>query len=215
MTSFGIIEPNYFLRTTFTEFLSSFAKVDILFSSPEIKELKENSLSALFCPPDVLLFGSDLSTMEIIYSDLQYLKAKMPGTKVLLMTSCTSPAMAANFLRAGADGHMVRPSRVKDLSSRVKELIDAIEAVQNQGGYLCGQSVMMVRQYLSTSSQSLEKQLTLREQEIVAHVKTGNSSKQIAALLHVSLPTVNFHLQNVYKKLDVSSRPALMAKLAS
>lgn len=54
---------------------------------------------------------------------------------------------------------------------------------------------------------------TPREAEIAQLLTAGMSSRQMAESLYISLPTVKFHIQNICKKLDVSSRTAAIAKL--
>lgn len=49
-------------------------------------------------------------------------------------------------------------------------------------------------------------ELTLREQEVIQLLAQGLSNKQIAGMLQVSARTVNFHLDNIYSKLGVSTR---------
>ena len=60
-------------------------------------------------------------------------------------------------------------------------------------------------------AQSLE--LSSREWEVVNQLLEGKSNKEIAAALHISVRTVEFHLKNVYDKLQVSSRTELILKL--
>jgi DNA-binding NarL/FixJ family response regulator len=48
--------------------------------------------------------------------------------------------------------------------------------------------------------------LTPRETEILQQVAEGLSNKEIASLLHLSARTVNFHLDNIYSKLQVNTR---------
>jgi LuxR family maltose regulon positive regulatory protein len=48
--------------------------------------------------------------------------------------------------------------------------------------------------------------LTRREVEILALVIEGYSSKQVADLLFISKRTVDFHLDNVYGKLNVKNK---------
>ncbi len=48
--------------------------------------------------------------------------------------------------------------------------------------------------------------LTKREQEVLALVIEGKSSKEVAEDLYVSKRTVDFHLANIYEKLQVSNR---------
>ncbi len=48
--------------------------------------------------------------------------------------------------------------------------------------------------------------LTKREIEVLSLVIEGKSSKEVAELLYVSKRTVDFHLANIYEKLQVSNR---------
>lgn len=55
--------------------------------------------------------------------------------------------------------------------------------------------------------------LSKREQEVVNLVMEGKSNKLIASALHITIRTVEFHLKNVYEKLEVRSRTELIIKL--
>lgn len=48
--------------------------------------------------------------------------------------------------------------------------------------------------------------LTRRELEVLTLVVEGHSSKEVADMLYVSKRTVDFHLANIYDKLQVSNR---------
>ena len=52
----------------------------------------------------------------------------------------------------------------------------------------------------------LQKPLTPRETEILGHLARGETNRQIAAELHVSLSTVKRHLEHILPKLGVSDR---------
>jgi DNA-binding CsgD family transcriptional regulator len=58
-------------------------------------------------------------------------------------------------------------------------------------------------------------ELSNREQDVIKHVLEGKSNKEIAAALHISVRTVEFHLKNIYGKLQVASRVELVLKLGS
>lgn len=72
---------------------------------------------------------------------------------------------------------------------------------QAQGTLRDGQLIMTIQFQIEASSS-----LTARESEIVQLVAEGRTNKEIAAHLHLSARTVNFHLDNVYSKLGVNSR---------
>ncbi len=54
--------------------------------------------------------------------------------------------------------------------------------------------------------------LTQRELEILALIVEGHSSKHVADLLFVSKRTVDFHLDNIYQKLQVKNRMQAMQR---
>lgn len=57
--------------------------------------------------------------------------------------------------------------------------------------------------------------LSSREREVVDLLLEGNSNKAMAAALHISERTVEFHLKNIYDKFQVSSRVELVLKLGN
>jgi DNA-binding CsgD family transcriptional regulator len=56
-------------------------------------------------------------------------------------------------------------------------------------------------------------QFSKREQEVIDLLLQGKSNQQIAVTLGISESTVEFHLKNIYTKLQVSSRPEAILKL--
>jgi len=57
--------------------------------------------------------------------------------------------------------------------------------------------------------------LTAREREVAGLVLEGQTNKQIALALSISERTVEFHLKNIYDKLQVRSRVELVRKLGT
>ena len=57
-----------------------------------------------------------------------------------------------------------------------------------------------------------ELHLTKREKEILESLVKGLSYKEIAGSLFISIETLNTHIKNIYRKLDVHSRSELTAK---
>lgn len=55
--------------------------------------------------------------------------------------------------------------------------------------------------------------LTLREAEVATHIAHGHKNKEIAAKMFISIYTVEDHLKNIMRKMKVSSRTAVAAKL--
>jgi DNA-binding CsgD family transcriptional regulator len=57
-----------------------------------------------------------------------------------------------------------------------------------------------------TNKSNVIDNLSLREHDIFNLIIEGNSNKEIANQLNISINTVKFHIKNIYDKLDVSSR---------
>ncbi len=58
------------------------------------------------------------------------------------------------------------------------------------------------------------EQFSKREKEVVALLRQGKSNKEIAFTLGIAVRTVEFHLSNIYAKLDVTSRTEAVLKLS-
>ena len=57
-----------------------------------------------------------------------------------------------------------------------------------------------------------QSNLTDREKEILQLLIQGNSYKEIAVAIYISVETLNSHIKNIYRKLNVHSRSELSAK---
>jgi DNA-binding NarL/FixJ family response regulator len=57
----------------------------------------------------------------------------------------------------------------------------------------------------------MKRKLSMREREVVRLLLRGFSNKQIAAELYIVLRTVEFHIINIYKKLEIKDRYGLFA----
>jgi DNA-binding CsgD family transcriptional regulator len=65
----------------------------------------------------------------------------------------------------------------------------------------------------SDHERPLPNSLTARETEIVSYISKGYTNIQISEMMHVSIHTVKTHVLNIYKKMEVNSRTALLYKL--
>lgn len=58
----------------------------------------------------------------------------------------------------------------------------------------------------SPVEENLRRRLTSREIEVLSLIAAGNASKNVARMLEISKRTVDFHLANIYTKLDANNR---------
>ena len=139
------------------------------------------------------------------------IRAISPKTAVLVLTAYELDQYVFALLEAGAAGYLL-----KDVPSQ--EVIKAVRAVN------AGEPVLhpvIARKALNHFMRATDKAkrtqvLTEREREVLQLAATGQSNRQIADSLNLSMRTVQAHLRNVYNKLEVNSRTeAVIAGLKS
>ena len=91
----------------------------------------------------------------------------------------------------------------------IDHLHKSVGYVLNGGLWLprkCLESLVMLRRNPNLTRCQLYKNLTTRERQILDHVASGKSNKQIANSLYLSESTVKSHVYKIFKKLDVHKR---------
>ncbi len=142
--------------------------------------------------PDVTLMDVRLPDLSGIEA-LTQIRAAHPTARVLMLSTSQGDASIARSLAAGARGYLLK-------TMLPSEMLDAIRAAHAGGRYIPPLVATQLAAYLS------EQPLTMRESEILKHVATGNSNKDIGKLLFISEQTVKAHLRHIMDKLGASDR---------
>ena len=159
--------------------------------------------------PKVVLMDINLPGMSGVEC-VRHLVERIPGVLVVMLTVFDNNEAIFNSLKSGACGYLHKPVRGR-------ELIAAIREVAAGGSPMSARIARMVVQAFNTpapaSPAEPEASLTDREQAVLDLVLEGYPYKQIADRLDLSVYTVNFHIRNIYGKLQVHSRAEAVAKL--
>jgi DNA-binding NarL/FixJ family response regulator len=155
--------------------------------------------------PQVVLMDAHLPEEQSLET-LRQLKQLNLDTKVLLLASQDREEVLYETLRAGADGYVL-----KDITP--DELVQAIHRVARGEMFIQPQiaSRLIARLRTGASPVPTEK-LTNRELEVLQLLARGLRNKEMATRLSVSERTINFHLTNIYQKLQVSGRTEALSK---
>ncbi|MEH6361443.1 MAG: response regulator transcription factor [Amylibacter sp.] len=147
--------------------------------------------------PDVILLDLNmpgiggLSTTEIILE-------QRPETRILILSMHDSPEYINSALSHGAVGYVL-----KDVpTDEIKRAIDAVMAGKK---YLCTGA----KGSLEPFDDPDREQLTNREQTILLRLAQGQSNKEVASSLDISVRTVETHRKNIKRKLGISSTAGL------
>ena len=145
--------------------------------------------------PDVVLcdlrLGAGIDGIETTAA----LRALDPAPAVLILTTFDRDAEVLGAIEAGAAGYLL-----KDVAPEV--IIDGIQRAA------AGDMVLapgLASRVLRGMRNPLPR-LTAREIDVLKHLATGFTNKEIARALFVTEATVKSHLNNIFTKLDVDSR---------
>jgi DNA-binding NarL/FixJ family response regulator len=132
------------------------------------------------------------------------IKADFPSTAVLILTAYDNDQYIVALLEAGAAGYLL-----KNVSG--SDLVNAIRAVHAGEAVLHPAIAQKVFKRLSSTAREAEEpaqpdKLSEREMEILRLAAKGMSNQDIATRLYLSRRTVQAHLANIFRKMDVGSR---------
>ncbi|HEX4202824.1 MAG TPA: LuxR C-terminal-related transcriptional regulator [Ktedonobacteraceae bacterium] len=159
---------------------------------------------ALELGPQVVLMDTQLPNGQSIEA-LKQIKQLNQDTKVLLLSTQDREEYLYTTLRAGADGYVL-----KDIAP--EELVAAIHSVARGEMLVQSQLASRLLARVGRDGGNHYTTLTAREFEVLRLLANGLRNKEIAARLFVSERTVNFHLANIYQKLNVSGRTEALHK---
>jgi DNA-binding NarL/FixJ family response regulator len=161
-------------------------------------------------PPDVVLMDIFLPRMSGIECTAQ-LKALLPKTQIVILTSMDDQELVFLALEAGADGYLLKRTKPSDLRTALLDVL-------NGGAPMTSQIARRVIESFRKKNKAPQEtaRLSAREEQILMLLSQGFGNKTIADKLNLSVNTVCSHVKHVFEKLHVNSRTeAAMRYMAS
>jgi DNA-binding NarL/FixJ family response regulator len=205
MVKIAIIDDNSQYRTTLAIILQlseSLKLIHKLETCEEMVPLFEME------KPDVILMDIDMPGISGIQGVWE-IKKRWPEMKVLMLTVFEDDIKIFGAIRAGANGYLLK----KDSPERILEAIQAVFRGESpMNGMIASKVLDYFQRQKVKQTNLLESNITEREKEILGLLMKGLSYKEIAGTIFVSIETLNTHIKNIYRKLNVHSRSELSAK---
>lgn len=148
-------------------------------------------------PVDLVLMDINMRGANGIEATAQF-KQAFPRIAVLILSMHDKVEYVSQAIQAGARGYVLKDAPGKDI-------VVAIETVMSGGIYY---SAALARQLAQPQNQ--DNQLTSREHEVLRHIANGESNKQIARALDLSVRTVETHRLNIKRKLGIEGQAELI-----
>jgi DNA-binding NarL/FixJ family response regulator len=161
--------------------------------------------SAAELKPDLVVLDLTMPELNGLEAARRILSAD-PGTRILILTAHESEQLVREVLSVGARGYVLK-------SDAGRILVVALQALLEGGSFFTSSVARMVMDgYLRNEAGDASTVQTLsgREREIVQLLAEGNSNKDVARALNISVKTAETHRSNIMRKLGLGSLPELV-----
>lgn len=189
------------IRAGFKSLLGKSERFEIVGEAENGKELIDMGNTLI---PDIIL--SDINMPVISGLDaMEQLTKQQPSIKFIMLSMHEEREYILNALKIGANGYLLK-------NIEWLELERAIITVYEGGKYFSPAITNILAESFSRPEVIESYDITPREKEVLELVANGNSTKQIADQLGISIRTVESHRINMLKKMKASNTAELIKK---
>ena len=153
--------------------------------------------------PDVAVLGVSLPIVNGV-ALTRRLRQECPSTRVLLFTMHDDDETVRGGLAAGARGYVLKT----DSEEHLEAAVSALGA--NRPYFSSFVSDLLLDGAVNNLKRSLQESFTEREREVAQLIAEGNSNRQIARALGISIKTVETHRGGALRKAGVRTGPQLV-----
>jgi DNA-binding NarL/FixJ family response regulator len=169
----------------------------------EAADGREAVAKACELKPDIVILDLGMPRLNGLEATRQILH-RNPNQRILVLTITDSEQVVEEVLRAGARGFLLKTDAAKDLTG-------AVEALQQNNTFFNSRvGDLVLSGFLQSDRQARKRaailpRLTTREREVLQLLAEGQSTKEVAVTLGLSVKTSETHRSNLMRKLGLSS----------
>jgi DNA-binding NarL/FixJ family response regulator len=200
-----VVDDEALLRTAFSSLIDAEDDLEVVGQAANGQQAVE---MAGELTPDVVVMDVRMPVMDGIEATRRITR-HVPGPQVLILTTFDLDEYVFEALRAGASGFALK-------SRPLEELLSGIRTVA-AGEALLAPSVTrrLIAHFTDRAAAPARTpwgldELTEREREVLVLVARGLSNAELAATLHVTLPTAKTHVSRILTKLGARDRTQLV-----
>lgn len=154
--------------------------------------------------PDVVLMDLLMPVMDGIEATAA-IRAELPGTEVIALTSVLENGQVGLAIRAGAIGYLLKDTQVDELRRAIQKAAAGQVQLSPEVAARLVDEVRAPQRSQQAPPQPAE-QLTEREKEVLSLLARGLSNREISRELIISERTAQTHVSNILGKLGLTSR---------
>ncbi len=209
MIKVAIAEDNRAYFNALRDVLRSFDDMELIVTATNGKDIYHKIVKSEI-KPDLVLMDIEMPGTDGIAATTK-IKRTFPEIRVVMISVFDDRERVFDAILAGASGYLLKGEKPEVIR---RAIYDALEDRLPMSPVIAGLTLELVRGEGANSEKIIEESdLTSREREILKELTEAKSYKQIADDLSISAKTVGNHVQNIYAKLQVSSK-AEAVKLA-
>jgi len=152
-------------------------------------------------PVEVLLMDLNLAPGDDSLAMTRAVVDSFPGTRVLVISALLDGDAATAARTAGASGYVSKDLSLGDMQAAIRQLAGN------------GVAPIVHGLFVTAGKWSARNGLTRREREVLVQLRRGRTNREIATQFGISVTTINKHVQQVLKKLQVRNRAQAVARL--
>jgi DNA-binding NarL/FixJ family response regulator len=155
--------------------------------------------------PDVVLMDLRMPTMEGAEATRR-IRAALPETQVLVLTTYADDQSLFPALQAGARGYLTKDASAEEIEQAIRALAAGRTHLDPAIQQRLVAAVLEVQPRRTTPTESLADDLSPREVEVLKLIAAGLSNTEIAAALFLSNATVKTHINRIFSKTGARDR---------
>ena len=197
-----LIEDNRLLRDGISSILKAHKDIIIIAASgddknslPKIRQLK----------PNVVLLDLGLRSQNSLHV-VEIVKKDFPKAKVIVMDLAPVQADILQYVKAGANGFILKDASLNDLLITIRTVADGSTVLPP---LLIDSLFSQIVDHAVREGKSQLKEavwMTNREREVINFLGEGMSNKEISQKIRVSTYTIKGHIHNIMEKLALHTR---------
>ncbi len=197
-----LIEDNRLLREGISKMLNAEADMKVISSSGNGDAFEK----AKTLVPDVVLLDLGLKNQNSL-TVVGSIKKQFPETHVVVMDLVPAHAEVVEFVKAGVAGFILKDATLHDFLHTIRSVAKGTKILPPpMTDSLFSQIVEHAIQGGKMDKLMSAVKMTSREQDVITHIATGKSNKEIASELNIAVYTVKSHVHNILEKLALHTR---------
>jgi len=194
-----IADDHELARAGFRMMLSGEAGIEVVGEAANGREALE---LCILHQPDLALLDMRMPEMDGLAAT-RAIKHSCPKTAVIIVTMHENPDYLFEALKAGAAGYLLKDVSQQDVTSAVKGVLRGETLLHSR---LATELLQRLAGEAPEGAARAPARLTPRELEVLGLLAQGQTNREIAGCLVVSVGTIKVHVEHIIAKLDVSDR---------